>query len=242
MLTLYQMPISHFCEKTRWALTYKRLPHRFKNLLPGLHARTATKLSAQTSVPVLTEGKTVVAGSAAIIDYLDREFPRFSLTPADPDESRRAREWEQWADAEIGPAVRVVAYSVLLDRPDLLQPAFAQGCAWYGKFYLNKAYPKIKFALERGLKINKQNVSDAKIKLHNAVEKQLATQGDLRPILESGFSRADLTLASLWAPLFGIQAFGINWPEDMPSAYNDFASEFAWIKPWVEHIYQAYRH
>ena len=92
MITLYQMPISHFSEKVRWALAYKRLPHTFKNLLPGLHARTAKKLSGQTAVPVIKEGRNVVHGSADIISFLDKEFPRFSLTPEDEQESPQVME------------------------------------------------------------------------------------------------------------------------------------------------------
>ena len=35
--TLYQFPISHYCEKVRWAMDYKKLEYKAKNLLPGLH-------------------------------------------------------------------------------------------------------------------------------------------------------------------------------------------------------------
>ena len=35
--TLYQFPISHYCEKTRWHLDAKGLPYVTKNLVPGVH-------------------------------------------------------------------------------------------------------------------------------------------------------------------------------------------------------------
>ncbi|MGR9114583.1 MAG: glutathione S-transferase N-terminal domain-containing protein [Gammaproteobacteria bacterium] len=35
MLTLYRFPVSHYCEKVRWALDYKQLDFQTKNLLPG---------------------------------------------------------------------------------------------------------------------------------------------------------------------------------------------------------------
>ncbi|HKX12345.1 MAG TPA: glutathione S-transferase N-terminal domain-containing protein, partial [bacterium] len=36
---LYQFPISHYCEKARWALAFKEIPYRIVNLAPGLHFR-----------------------------------------------------------------------------------------------------------------------------------------------------------------------------------------------------------
>jgi len=241
MITLYQMPISHFSEKVRWALAYKRLPHTFKNLLPGLHARTAKKLSGQTAVPVIKEGRNVVHGSADIISFLDKEFPRFSLTPEDEQEAAQAMEWERWADAEIGSAVRVLAYSILLDRPDILKPFMIQDCAWYGRFYIDKAFPKVQSVLRQRYAINEQNIASSKAVLKAASEKQLSAQPDLATLLPSGFSRADIALASLWAPLFRIGKYGIQWPETMPPEYEAFSTEFADIKAWVEYIYGRYR-
>jgi len=50
MLTLYQFPISHYCEKIRWALDHKGLDYKLVNLLPGFHVSTAKKLSGRASL------------------------------------------------------------------------------------------------------------------------------------------------------------------------------------------------
>src|SRR5690606_11485280 len=34
---VYQFPISHYCEKTRWQLDHKGMPYQIRNLLPGAH-------------------------------------------------------------------------------------------------------------------------------------------------------------------------------------------------------------
>ena len=198
-------------------------------------------MSGQSALPILKEGRNIVDGSAAIIDYLDKEFPRFPLTPESSDEREAAIEWECWADSEIGPASRVLAYSVLIERPDLLKPVMAQDGAWYASFYLNKAFPKIQYALKKGLKLDEQNIGEARNKLHRASERILAAQSEMRPILESGFSRADLAIASLWAPLFNIGKYGLQWPTDLPDDYLRLADEFQAVRPWVEHIYAKYR-
>ena len=52
---LYQFPISHYCEKVRWAMDYKGLDYKLKNLLPGLHLRTTKKIAAKSYVPILID-------------------------------------------------------------------------------------------------------------------------------------------------------------------------------------------
>ncbi|MBV9193240.1 MAG: glutathione S-transferase N-terminal domain-containing protein, partial [Solirubrobacterales bacterium] len=52
---LWQLQISHYVEKVRWALDYKRIPHIRHSLLPGLHAVKTKRLTGDTSTaPVLT--------------------------------------------------------------------------------------------------------------------------------------------------------------------------------------------
>ena len=51
MLKLYQFPISHYCEKIRWALEFKNIDHEIKNLIPGLHLLKTKKLAPESSVP-----------------------------------------------------------------------------------------------------------------------------------------------------------------------------------------------
>jgi glutathione S-transferase len=81
MFTLYQFPITHFCEKVRWTLEYKNIEYKKVNLLPGLHARKAKKLTSNSSLPILAHDKTIKRESREIISYLDQSFPENSLTP-----------------------------------------------------------------------------------------------------------------------------------------------------------------
>jgi glutathione S-transferase len=52
---LYQFPISHYCEKIRWAMDYKGLDYTLKNLVPGLHLRTTKKIAPKTYLPILMD-------------------------------------------------------------------------------------------------------------------------------------------------------------------------------------------
>ena len=59
-IQLYQFPISHYCEKVRWALDFKGLPYQKISCLPGLHARKNKKMAKFSSVPILKQGKKYV--------------------------------------------------------------------------------------------------------------------------------------------------------------------------------------
>jgi len=66
VIKLYQFPSSHFCEKVRWALEYKRVAYRPVNLLPGFHLKPMRKLAPKSCVPVLVDEETIVQESSAI--------------------------------------------------------------------------------------------------------------------------------------------------------------------------------
>ena len=57
---LWQLQISHFNEKVRWALDLKRVPHVRRSLLPGAHAVQARRLTGADTTPVLTlDGRSI---------------------------------------------------------------------------------------------------------------------------------------------------------------------------------------
>ena len=109
--------ISHYCEKARWALDWHGIAYEEINWPPGVHIILAKSCGAkQTSLPILLDGRTVIQGSGAIIDWADQEAqePARQLTVAD------AREIEQRADSVIGAHVRRLVYAELLPRyPEL---------------------------------------------------------------------------------------------------------------------------
>ena len=70
---LLHFRVSHYNEKVRWALDFKRLPYRTTNLMPGPHLGVMRKLTGQTKTPVISLDGRYVCGSAAIIKALERE-------------------------------------------------------------------------------------------------------------------------------------------------------------------------
>jgi len=240
-LVLYQFPVSHFCEKVRWALAYKRLPYKSKNMLPGLHTKKMMKMTGQSSVPVLKDGKNVVAHSSDILSYLDEQFPRFSLTPEDESEHAKAMEIEAWADKDVGPAVRLLCYAILLERPDLLVPMFTYQGPWYGGFVAQRIFPKVRDALIKRLPITEESIAASKKNLHTVVETFTANYADDAFMVGKSLSRADVAMASLWAPLFRMGKYGVEWPDSVPVELQQLEEEFAAMKNWVQWVYTHHR-
>ncbi len=130
---------SHYCEKARWALDWHGVAYDEINWPPGVHLLLAKRCGAKgSSLPILLDGRTVVQGSCAIIDWADQQTqdPARRLTLAD------ARAIEQRADDVIGVHVRRLAYAELLPRyPELVKPALFGKTSGLQRFAGNMMWP-----------------------------------------------------------------------------------------------------
>ncbi len=236
-LKLYQFPISHYCEKIRWALDYKDLDYETINLLPGLHIKTTKSLAKYSSVPVLTDGDVVLQNSSKIITYLDETYPNKNLTPTDEIIRLEALEWEKYLDTELGVHIRVCCYHILLEHPKVVIPFFAHKGPWYGSMVMKLGFSKLKVKMRQMMNINADTFIQSKAKIHQAVDK-IHDQLQNQEFLAGGeFSRADLTAASLLAPLVMPEGYGLNWPKHIPSDLQALMDEFKDKITWVNEIY-----
>lgn len=241
MLKLHQFPVSHYCEKARWALELKELPYRKVNLLPGPHIKKAKKMAERSTLPILEHDGVFVQGSSDIITYLDSNFSRRQLTPEFIKEQELATAWESFADREIGPAVRLLSYNTLLNHPDLLIPLLTKDGPWYGKWALKPAFPKIAESMRDMWKITPESVIEAENKISTTLDNLNQTLGDREFLVNDTFTRADLSVAALLAPLVTPAAYGVDWPEAMPEPLAGQVAHFKDRLGWVEHIYDNFR-
>ena len=72
---LWQFTSSHFNEKARWALDFKRVPHIRHSMIPGFHVATVKRMTGKTHVPVLKLNGTAVSDSSRIIEALEHAYP-----------------------------------------------------------------------------------------------------------------------------------------------------------------------
>lgn len=197
MITLYQFQFSHYCEKVRWALDYKGLPHARRNLLPGLHVKVAEKLAPKTCLPIIVDGETVVQDSSAIITYLDQRFPEYPLTPSDSKQATEALEWEAYFDAEIGVSLRLWFYYHTLPDRDRALRFMLDGAPWYGRPLFALIFPKVGAAMMEMMNIHSESAKEAEQRLQAALERLESGLKDRRFLVGDCFSRADLTACAL---------------------------------------------
>lgn len=241
MITLYQFPISHYCEKVRWALEYKNIAYKKVNLHPGLHAKKAKKLTSHSSLPILVHDKKIINESSQIISYLDQTFVENSLTPNNQDLKKEAMQWEIFADEEIGSDVRRICYHTLLNHPDIITPYFTDGGPWYGNLYMKITFPKLSQTMRNLMKLDDATVIQINQRLTQSIEKAYTHIKDREFFVGDSFIRADLAMASLLAPLFRAKNYGIEWPEKYPEPLHSSIEGYENKLDWVHRIYSQYR-
>jgi glutathione S-transferase len=246
MTRLYTFVVSHFAEKARWALDWKGVEYAERQLTPGLHRRVLRSLGAPGgTVPVLQDEDRVTQGSAAIIDYADRRWPDRPLTPADPALQTQAAELEHWLDAEVGEPLRRVFYASALDSRELVVQLFTQGGAWWAPWFFRWAYPRVAGIIRKMYAITPGNVAGDRVRLDAAFARieQLLARGD--HLVGDRFSRADLTLAALIAPLWAPPEHCTRWPpEDLyPQDLRELRARLAGrrARDWTLRMYRAHR-
>lgn len=215
-LLLYQFPISHFCEKIRWALDYKGLQYKTKNLLPGLHLRTTRKITPKSYVPILDHDGTLVQNSHVILDYLDEHFPDKPLRSSDAELREEMFEWEKYLDVEVGVHIRRYCYHILLGHPDIVVPFFTQGGPWWSPMFFKLFYSKLEPTMRRVMKIDEAGARESQEHIEAALERINARLNEQEFLVGEQFSRVDLTAAALLAPLFTPDKYGLAWPEQAP--------------------------
>src|SRR6476469_5561316 len=126
--TLWQIDISHYAEKVRWALEHKGIDHKRRSILPGSHIPIALGLTrgAHPTLPVLSLDGRNIGDSTEIIAALEAAYPEPPLYPIDAAERARAIELEDWFDENLGPHARLLPFHELIQEPALFAEIAAE--------------------------------------------------------------------------------------------------------------------
>lgn len=238
---LYQLAISHYCEKVRWALDYKKVKYKTVSMLPGFHIRKAKKLTGAAHLPILCIGDTTLNESSDILASLDEQYPENSLMPADESLHADVNQWVAYADTHIGPHVRCVCYHTVLEQKETLLSYFCEHGPWYGKFLYSAIYPKLKLNMRKFMNINADTAGESEsaiIEALNKIHTRLASQPFL---VGDSFTRADLTVSALLAPLCQPAAYPISWVKPSPEPLNEFQNGVSSRLQFVLDNYHNYR-
>jgi glutathione S-transferase len=210
---LWHLKVSHYNEKARWALDYKRLPHVRRAAIPGRHAAIAKGLGAGSTFPVLELDGKVLGDSTLIIRALERRYPEPPLYPDDPGERRRALEIEDFFDQELAPHLRLLVLEHMLPDHRLLLGAFAPDLTAVRRLTARATYPMIRRKIVADFAIDRSGVDAAWSRCRLACERFAA---ELQPngyLVGDGFTVADLTVAALFSPVVAPVEFPYPQPQ-----------------------------
>jgi len=200
--TLWQIEISHYSEKARWALAHKGVEHRRRAPLPGAHMGVALWLTRgeQKTFPILSLEGRHIGGSSAIVAALERRFPEPPLYPADPEQRRRALELEEFFDEEVGPHARHLAFHEMRGDPERLRAIAAETAPSPFPAGLAAAYARA-FSSLRWKSGDSAAAEVDRAKIAAAFDRIEEELGDGDYLVGETFSVADLTAASLLYPI-----------------------------------------
>ena len=219
---LITIPISHYCEKARWALDWAGIKYEERAHLQVLHWIPVARAGGRKTAPVLVWGDRVFADSAEIVEEASAKAPPGrGLFPDDPAAAAEVRALQGDFDARLGPEGRRWMYFGLRGRREI---AIAYGCtgvpAWQRRA-LPFAYPVASRIIDRYLDVTPATAARSEAEVRVTFDAVAERLGDGRPYLcGERFSAADLTFASLSAPLLMPPEYGVPLPQpdELPTA------------------------
>ena len=215
MLRLVTIPISHYCEKARWALERNGMRYREEPHVQGIHRLAARRAGGGTTVPVLVTPDDVIDDSAAILAWVDeRTAPEHRLFPREVAERREVEALCRRLDEELGPAGRRLMYVHMLAERELMLSFNNQGVSRWEDRALRWGWPlAIRFA-RRALDIRPGVEVQDEAVVWRELDFVAGLLADGRPHLcGERFGAADLTFAALSAPLVVPAVYGVVLPQ-----------------------------
>jgi glutathione S-transferase len=217
---LITIPVSHYCEKARWALERAGLAYVEEGHVPMLHWRATARHRART-VPILLTGDAVLRSSAEIVRWADARTPAGArLYPEGTQLRREVEELEAHFDGKLGPATRRWAYGYVLPDRKLAVELLGASVPGKERALLAAGWPFIARLMRRGMKVTPEGVA-------RSFERMQATFAEVSRRIGAGrrylvgdrFSAADLTFAALAVPAVAPPQYGFAQAiEALPTA------------------------
>jgi len=243
---LWQIDISHYSEKARWALAWKGVEHRRRSPTPGAHIAVALWLTrgAHYTFPVLRLDGRNIGDSTAIIAALEARYPEPPLYPADAEDRSRALALEGFFDEELGPYIRqLVWHEFGSDRERfaelMAQTAPPQLARFSGP---TAAYARLYTAL-RFRAGDPAEAEWSRAKVLTALDRLEAELGDDEYLAGDSFSVADLTAASLFYPLAAPEEGPLRPDSPAAKGFEEFREPLLDRRgvEWVREMFRRHR-
>jgi len=241
--SLWHIPFSHYSEKVRWALDYKRVAHR-RRVLGSDYLIKVWRATGQGKLPVLWLDGRAIADSTRIIAALEEHYPEPALYPREAAARQRALALEDDLDETLGPALRAAVVTPLFQHdPDFALRMLTTGMG-------SKAYPGLRRMLRvfpwyyrLRHKISERNLERDRTIVAAALDRIEQERQGRTYLVGEVFSVADLTAAALLGPL--LQPPELQYPlqVELPVYLEDYRTTLLQhpAAQWAADIYRLHR-
>ncbi|HEX4010947.1 MAG TPA: glutathione S-transferase family protein [Solirubrobacteraceae bacterium] len=214
MARLVTIPISHFCEKARWALDRAGVGYVEQRHLQLVHVFAARRAGGGRTVPVfVTDQGEVLGESAAILRWADERLGADRRLYPDGELGIEAAGVEAWLDGGLGPDGRLWLYHETLPVIREMEPWALIGIPGWERQLFHAGGPMIGLALRRFLGVDTGSAAAALGRVEVVFDEIAGRLSDgRRCLLGDRFTAADLTFASLAAPMLLPAAYGSPLP------------------------------
>jgi glutathione S-transferase len=237
---LITIPVSHYCEKVRWALrraevTFIEEPHmppfhRFATQ-KALKSRSATAAEIPAdlswinrfifervggqSVPLLVTDTEVFRDSGAIVAYANSLMPpERSLYPTDAILRQQVDDWTALFDDVLAPAVRRWAYSYLMAKPAVVQSLWCEGVPSIERRLFPLMFGVMRSNVQELYGLTETSGAESYGELCEVFDRVDRALADGRSYLVGDrFSAADLGFSTLAAAIVSPEGYGVSLPD-----------------------------
>jgi glutathione S-transferase len=215
VLRLVTIPISHYCEKARWALDRAGMLYREEPHVQGIHRLAARRAGGGSTVPVLVTPQGAIGDSADILAWIDQRMEgEVRLYPAEPAARREVLALCERFDERLGPSGRRLMYVHMLGQRELTLQFNNQGVPHWEDRLLRRGWPFAVRFISRALGIRPGVEAEDESAAWRELDFAAGLLSDGRPYLcGESFTAADLTFAALCAPLVVPVIYGVPLPQ-----------------------------
>lgn len=206
---LVTIPVSHYCEKARWALSWAGIEFEERSNAPVFHLWANRKLGAGRTVPSLATTDGVLSDSTDILQWVDARMPDDTRIFGDDPTGREAARLEEYFDEKLGKMVRRAAYGMLLPSPHLIQSLLTSGISDFQQRALSVLFPVLLKQMVRSFKLTPAGIAEAEERIQLQFDEVASLLADGRPFLAGDrFTAADIAFCALAAPMVMPEGYG----------------------------------